>query len=219
MLDSLARATSDRLRHGRVRAIPRAQRGHEFVACGWARFTRASEPSAFRPYLALVTNLRDVHGNLLVEPANDCVFLWRTLERGEPGFVWVSGQPFEPDPHQALLGAIGATVNHPERMAEALIAHIRDLAGRNRAVGRGVLLNSLPRAAVRPEGPGTLVLAAGPLADTPTFLSVSRDASDPVQCGPIVVSGTGTIMSGFVADPRGSVPGFPPVVDPGGAES
>jgi hypothetical protein len=208
VLEALARATTGRLHHGRMRSIPRAQRGHEFVACGWARFTTTSEPTTFRPYLALVTNLWDAQGNLLRAPADDAVLLWRVLEREEPGYVLVSGQQFAPNVLQTLIADIGAAVN-AEHMADVLISHIRRFADRNTAVGRGVLLSSLPRAAIQPAEQGMIVLASGPMADLPTFLSVSPDASDPVQYGPIVVSIRGGIASGFVGGPPGSIPGFP----------
>jgi len=209
VLDALADATSERLHHGRVQRLPRAWRGHEFAAGGWARFIRSSEPASFRPYLALVTNLRDARGEPLEAPADDCVVLHQDLLPGQQGRFCVSGQQFEPNARRELEKDLGSAVGVPRRMADVLVGHIRRFAETNSTVGRGVLLNSLPRAAVVPADQGMLVLAAPPLANAPTFFSVSPDSNDPVQYGPIAVAAGGGIVSGFTGGPVGSIPGFP----------
>src|SRR4051794_20829200 len=50
ILEHIARKATERLQHHLCASLPTVQRGHEFVACGWAHFLDF-EPGEFRPYV------------------------------------------------------------------------------------------------------------------------------------------------------------------------
>jgi hypothetical protein len=200
ILKAVTVAATARLKHPLYRKLPPAMRGHEFAACGWARFP-STQMKEFRPYIAFVTNLRDADGQLRSMPGDECQFVWGELTPDQPGAVWVSGQQLATEQHAQLLNDIAAAAPDLQAMGIVLIAHIRNAAADNDAIGRGVLLNCLPRGAVREGDLSTMLIAGGPMEDTPTFFYVPANESELRQYGPIIVSPSGGIMSGFVAGP------------------
>jgi hypothetical protein len=74
------------------------------------------------------------------------------------------------------------------RAAEVLVTAARDVAGRNEAVGRGLLISVLPRKAVPVQV--RLQLGAPVFSDDQaTFVHLPADSGDPVLRGPDVACG------------------------------
>jgi hypothetical protein len=209
LLEAVAVATNMRLNHGRIRSLPQDQRGHEFVACGWARFP-TTQMKTFSPYIAFVTNLRASDGTLLARPADRCTFIWGALEPEKPGEVWVSGQQLEETQEATMLSEIAQAAPNMADIGAILISHIRIAASKNPAIGRGVLLNALPRGAIREGDDGFFILMNGPMQDTATCFYVPAESDELCQYGPIVVSPSGGVFSGLIAGPAGAHPDLPP---------
>jgi hypothetical protein len=198
ILDAVTEAATERLNSPRLRRLPSAVRAHEFVACGWACLPLQNR--GFTPYLAVITNMRGPEGGLRSVPADRFEQRWESLQPDQDFSVVTSGQQLSaPDGHALVRDVAGAGPDLRE-LGAVLIHHIRKAAATNRTVGRGVLLNSLPRKAIRPGDEG-FVLAAGPLDETATFFSVPADGNDPCQYGPIAVAASGMVLSNFTAGP------------------
>jgi hypothetical protein len=68
-------------------------------------------------------------------------------------------------------------------------------------VGRGLLVNVLPRASVVPDTAESLVLLGPPIPDQQTFLYLPSEQGEPgVSYGPAYV-GDGMVMAGFTVRP------------------
>lgn len=208
LLEALNTATSARLNHGRIRSISPALRGHEFVACGWAHFP--SSPGSFSPYVAFVTNLRARDGKLLDAPAERCIFTWGELQAEQPGSVWISGQQLQATQEKTMLDEIARAGPDMAAIGAILISYIRLAASTNTAIGRGVLLNAIPRGAVRIGDDGVFLLMSGPLEGRATCFYVPADSQELQQYGPIIVSPSAGVFSGLTAGPAGSHPDLPP---------
>jgi hypothetical protein len=85
-------------------------------------------------------------------------------------------------------------------------SQIRDVADRADGVGKGLMINRLPRTSLT-TSPEVIALAGGPQGDAQTFLYVPPSGETAVQLGPVSTCGT-EIMSGFRAEP------LPPGTDP-----
>jgi hypothetical protein len=215
ILEALAEATTARLNHGRVRSLPRAQRAHEFVGCGWARLP-STQMKEFSPYISLITNMRARDGTLLSEPADHAEMMWSALQPEEPGGVWIVGQQLGAEHHEQLLSDVATAAPNLPAIGSVLIEHIRRAATHNTAIGRGVLLNALPRSAIHPGDAGFMLMIGPPMQSASCF-HVSADSTDPCQYGPIVVSPSGGMFAGLTAGPPDAL-GFPPDQAAGGAD-
>jgi hypothetical protein len=193
----LAKAANREFERRRLRG-----RRQAFVAVGWARFADAEAVDDFRPYFAAVSNFMDEEGRLLRHPHEFSLFA-RVLQPDECGFfvpIGVRLPKAEQDATIRRLAQVDARRLGPEGFMQVLADEVRRVASINERVGRGMLLNVLPRGAIRPVALGGITLAGGPVADQPTFLYVAPDDTQRVQYGPIVVTG-GSVMSGFTAGP------------------
>jgi hypothetical protein len=171
---------------------------HAFVAVGWARFSSA--PEDFRPYLACISNFHDAEGNEL-DSVRETFGLWiRALGEDEGGFLWPAGQRLEPGVREALLAEVSEADRQrsPQLLVEALGESVRAIAGRNEYVGKGLMINVLPRTSLR--GDGHMAVAGPPVSDTQTFLYVPPTGRNAVQLGPVATCG-GMVLSDFRASP------------------
>lgn len=130
------------------RRISPTLRLHEFAGVGWARFP-ALEISTFTP----VSHDRDEHAKSRWEQASRgcrCVHNDAFPVLGDEPFALLpSGIELADSELNDLQSGILATLDEPEVMLGLLIGHMRGIADRHPAVGRGLLVNSLPRRAIR----------------------------------------------------------------------
>lgn len=116
-------------------------------------------------------------------------------------FVNWAGQELE-EPEKALLDGLKrgdpSSREFGEHAVGVMVAIVRSVAERNELVGRGLLINCLPRWAIRPGDSSTFVLASGPLAENLTFLYLPADRDDAVIRGPRYVC-EGRQMANFRA--------------------
>jgi hypothetical protein len=85
----------------------------------------------------------------------------------------------------------------PSDVGQCLVQFVRDVAERNRAVGPGVLLSAIPRAAVlEPSG---MTIAAMPDAISATFKYFPEGSAEGIDKGPEVVGLGGSRMKDFLA--------------------
>jgi hypothetical protein len=126
-------------------------RGHSFVAVGWARFRDESD---FSPYLACVSNLyATTDATSLNRPADEFAFWYRRLNPSEGGFFLAEGRRFSSQEQSAMvqqLGALDSAFPGPDAVVQALVDKIRALADDDELIGKGVLVNVLPRASIVP---------------------------------------------------------------------
>jgi hypothetical protein len=178
------RATAAVRRPRIARAIPPHLRRHAFVGTGWARFDGRGE---MVPYIAQVHNfpaLKDENA-----PATDRfgVAILRLPEGEKQIFASWMGQELE-EPETALLEELKRgdprSREYGDHAARVMVRIVRSVANRNEFVGRGLLINSLPRWAIQPGEAGTLLLASGPMSEQLTFLDLPHDKHDPVIRGP-----------------------------------
>lgn len=181
----------------RIGRIEPALRRHAFVAAGWARF---AGDSGFSPYLALISNFHRA-GNELEEATDTFELAIRRLERGEGGHVMPIGARLSQPERDALTQRLAQHDSNAEALTAILIEEIRRVARENETVGRGMLINSLPRASITAGQFGGVTLLSGPMEDTQTFLYLPPEDEQPTHhYGPTVVCG-GTLMSNFTVTP------------------
>jgi len=201
MLAQLALRATDEFLTPRIQNLAEAVRRQTFVAVGWARF--GDEPD-FSPYLGLVSNMHAPDGQPLETPDPQFAFLYRRLEPSEAGHFASFGQTFDSAEEAAMiqqLGALDSAFPGPDAIIQALVDKMREKAAENSLVGPGMLINVLPRAAIRPGQEEHTALLGPPTPDQQTFLYVPSDPDAPwVAYGPVVTCG-GMIMSGFTVSP------------------
>jgi len=190
------RATAAMGRPRIVRGIPPWLRRHAFVGVGWARFDGKGD---MVPYVVQIHNhsapgqQKPVH--------HEFGYAIHHLPSGDkPIFVnWV-GQGLGPEEHrlEELKRGDPSSKEFGPYAAGVLVEIIRAVAARNRLVGRGVLVNALPKWAIRPGSRETVLLADAPLWEQLTFLHLPSDSKDPMVRGPLYVC-EGRRMSGFQA--------------------
>jgi hypothetical protein len=201
--DALVAAIADRAtaaaRRPRIaRGIPPHLQRHAFVGTGWARFDGRG---GMAPYIVQIHNFpsatdreasaKDEFGvaiNRLPEGENQIFVNWvgQELDESEKALL---EELRRGDPRSREFGDHAAGV-----MAEI----IRTVAERNELVGRGLLINSLPRWAIHPGDTGTILLASAPAAEHLSFLHLPHDTNDPVLRGPRYVC-EGRQMANFQA--------------------
>jgi hypothetical protein len=100
-----------------------------------------------------------------------------------------------------LTGELAAAdrVRDPDALINSMGWQIRDVADRVAGVGKGLMINRLPRASLT-ASPRSLRLAVGPQKDAQTCLYVPPSGETAVHLGPVSTCGAG-IMSGFRAEP------------------
>jgi hypothetical protein len=201
--DAVVAAIAERatlaLRRPRIaRGLPPHLRRHAFVGAGWARFDGAG---GMVPYIAQIHNFTSSTDP--EAPARDefGVAILRLPDGEKPIFVNWMGQELG-EPERALLEKLKrgdpASREYGEHAAGVMVEVVRSLAETNELVGRGLLINSLPRWAIHPGDTATFLLASGPVADQLTFLHLPHDRDDPVIRGPRYVC-EGRQMANFQA--------------------
>jgi hypothetical protein len=178
------RATAAMKRPRIARGIPAHLRRHAFVGAGWARF---KGENSMAPYIAQIHNfpespdhkapVADEFGVAVLRlPAGDKqIFVnWIGQELDEPARVLLD-ELKRKDPRSREYGAYAAGV---------MVRIVRAVAARNELVGRGLLVNSLPRWVIHPGETATFLLAGGPTAEQLTFLHLPHDQDNAVIRGP-----------------------------------
>jgi hypothetical protein len=179
---------------------------HAFVAAGWARFvdqptSETAKPHEFRPYLACISNFHGPDGHEL-DAVSDAFSIWlRVLQSGEGGFVWDAPHHLSRSETDRLAAELSAAdgARSVKSLAGSLADQILAVADRDSGVGRGLMINVLPRKALG-QVPGIMAVAGGPMADSQTFLYVPPSGDTTIQLGPVTTCGGG-ITSGFRAEP------------------
>jgi hypothetical protein len=196
-----------------ARGVPAHQRRHAFVGTGWARFDGSDDMA---PYIVQIHNFpHSAESSVDAEDAFGVAVL-RLPSQERPIFVnWVGQELGEPE--RALLPKLRRrdprTREYGRFASDVLVDVVRSVAARNPLVGRGLLINALPRWAIHPGDPTTFLIAGDPAADELTFLCLPHDQDDPVLRGPRYVC-EGRQASGFEA----SVPTAHEIGDIGSAE-
>jgi hypothetical protein len=127
-----------------------------------------SELKVFRPYLAVVSNFRDDAYRVLPEPQSK--FQLRFGQLRDDFSVLLGGQGLEEAHEQEFRADVAGTGGNLEAIADLLVHHIREAADRNSAIGKGVLLTVLPRAAVvEGDASSLLRMGGGRIDKVPTF--------------------------------------------------
>ncbi len=167
LLDCLAAKASERLNHPLYKQLDPGWLAHEFAICGWATFPD-SDLKEFRPYFAWVSNIRAEDGSPLWQAARDISMGFFQLKPPDDFPLILSGQTLEAEHERELREDIANTRGNLTRIADLLIHHVRRAADHNDAIGKGLLLNILPRTAESSRelwcnGPaGTSLIPPGP---------------------------------------------------------
>jgi hypothetical protein len=191
-----------------TRLFATAYRGqaHAFVCAGWAHFgtdpkADSAGPGDFTPYLATISNFHGPDGSQLGEVADRFAVWVRRLESDQGGFTFAAPAHFGRHEIDALSSQLAAADHErsPLVLAEIMAAAVRSVAEQNSEVGKGLMVNVLPRAALQ-AGPGFFALAAPPMDDVQTFLYVPPSGQGVVQLGPVTTCGNG-VLSDFQSGP------------------
>jgi hypothetical protein len=156
--------------------LPRRERAieHALVGVGWGRLVPGAP---LEPFCCTISNRIGADGSRL--PTVRRAFgMWCEILRDRPFGFYEAGQPLLPAEKTRLKRVIGQAVARkpsPGPVGRLLGEQVRSVAARNEAVGRGLLLNSLPR----PSENGPQDLRVGPPARPhATFLYVPEGATD-----------------------------------------
>jgi hypothetical protein len=197
LLNDLTERATTQFRKPRYRGQP-----HAFVAVGWARFSPESDD--YRPYLACISNFHNANGSELDAVSSTFNFWAHVLQEDRGGFLWTAGQRLESDEQDALVSELSEADRQraPELLIQAMGDTVRALAERNKFVGKGLMINVLPKASLSGSG---LIAAGPPLHHDQTFLYVPPEGVSAVQLGPVATCG-GTVISDFRSAPLDHVP-------------
>lgn len=179
---------------------------HAFVCAGWAHFVdeptdRQAEQDEFTPYMATISNFHGPAGTQL-SAVSDKFSIWiRKLDRSEGGFTFAAPAHFDPPELNALCSQLASAdrARSSLALAEIMGEAVRGVAERNPNVGKGLMVNVLPRAALGTV-PGFMALAGPPMDDTQTFLYIPPSGEGVVQLGPVTTCGE-TVLADFRAEP------------------
>ena len=178
------RATAAMKRPRIARGIPAHQRRHAFVGVGWARF---KEEDAMTPYIAQIHNFPQSSNHQTAAADEFGVTILRLPPGDKQIFVNWIGQELD-DPARRLLDELKRgdpqSRAYGSYAAGVMVDIIRTVAANNEFVGRGLLINSLPRWAIHPGETTTFLLASGPTNEQLTFLHLPHDQRDAVIRGP-----------------------------------
>ncbi|HWM62754.1 MAG TPA: hypothetical protein VNP96_02045 [Solirubrobacterales bacterium] len=181
-----------------ARGIPAHLRRHAFVGIGWARF---DGQGGMVPYIVQVHNFPAEAGEDAAAK-EEFGYAIQHLPEGEKSiFVSWVGQELHAA-EKAMLEDLNRgdprSKEYGPYAAEVLVGIVRAVAARNEFVGRGLLINALPKWAIHPGSTETLLLAGGPMWENLSFLHLPSDDDDPVVRGPRYVC-EGRQMSNFQA--------------------
>lgn len=201
--DAVVAAIADRastaMKRPRIaRRIPAHQRRHAFVGVGWARF---KGEDSMAPYVAQVHNFPESRDPKAPVADEFDVAILRLPAGDKQIFVNWMGQELD-EPAKALLdelkGGDPRSREYGSHAAGVMVEIVRTVAASNELVGRGLLINSLPRWAIHPGERATFILASGPTDQELTFLHVPHDQDNAVIRGPRYVC-EGRQMANFQA--------------------
>jgi hypothetical protein len=192
------RATAAMKRPRIARGVPPHQRRHAFVGAGWARFKGEDRMA---PYIAQIHNFpQSSDSDAPVEDEFGVVIL-RLPVGDKQIFVNWMGQDLD-DPAKALLNELKRgdprSREYGVHAAGVMVEIVRTVAASNELVGRGLLINSLPRWAIHPGQAEIVLLASGPIDQELTFLHLPHDDDQAVIRGPRYVC-EGRQMANFQA--------------------
>ena len=108
--------------------------------------------------------------------------------------------------------AVGRTRGQPAAVAELFATIIRDVARTNGAVGRELLIGSLPRSSVPAD---VLMLTEDVDWSGPVFLHIPSDDKSPYMCMPTAIGGGAIFTGGMVTFGGAALPNKTDVCDQG----
>jgi hypothetical protein len=181
-------------------------RAHAFVGAGWGRFNphdpdAPGEPHKFQPYVPLISNFHDSSGEEQTT-VSDTFSVWvGALQEGKGGvFVFEAPRHLSPDEKTRLIAELAYANRARDRdaMVNAMAGAVIAVAERDEGVGKGLMINCLPRSSLG-SPPRIMALASMP-SDAQTFLYVPPSGDTVVQLGPVTTCGGG-ISKDFRAEP------------------
>jgi hypothetical protein len=197
VLSRLAEASTRALKSGHIRPIPPQLRRHAFVATGWARFDGEERSE---PYVAYVSNYhRLVDEQVTVLGLAEPEFNWfyRRLEPDDAGYVETLGGLARSE-LSPLIDQLKTVGSDAVAMIDVLVGAVREESRRRESVGRGVMVNVLPRSAIPTDSREFTVLSNVVAADHLSFVSLSHNNAVDGSYGPVIV-GEEAIFSDFRA--------------------
>jgi len=185
-----------------LRALrPGAERRLALVGVGWSDEPRM----ALRvPLHVWTSNSMGPDGEWRADIGGEFKAHSKRLAAGMPFSLMISGVGLDETPRAQLYAQLAihiGTSNDPEATAVILIDAIRAQAGRDDAVGRGVMVNTLP---ITPGPPQEIVLVAGPpRLDVRTFTYIPEGEYEGRLLGPLIVASNGSQIEDIVAEGPG----------------
>jgi hypothetical protein len=181
-----------------ARGIPAHQRRHAFAGVGWARF---KGEDSMEPYIAQIHNFPQPPNEQAPAADEFGVAISRLPAGDKQIFVNWLGQELD-EPAKALLDELKRgdprSREYGLHAAGVMVEIVRTVTDSNEFVGRGLLINSLPRWAIHPGQTETFLLAGGPTDEQLTFHHLPHNQNDAVIRGPRYVC-EGRQMANFQA--------------------
>jgi hypothetical protein len=146
-----------------ARVGPKSKR-HAFVGAGWQQ----SSAGGFEPFVGVISNAQKPDGTWHEWPKPEFEIGLHRLGAGEPFGLHSSGQPADPELKAAARALLKIGAQDPARIASLLATAVRTVAGRNRAVGAGLIAVILPRAEAA-TGSGVSIQGFLPSPSDPTI--------------------------------------------------
>jgi hypothetical protein len=143
LLGAVAQRATRYFEGPRISRFSAEMRRHAFVGVGWARFDGEDDVS---PYLALVSNFHDPEdGTELAEARPAFGLSMRRLEPGQGGHVMPVGYPLPQSEIDELSGRLAGADADDIALVAVLADKVREAAAASELVGRGLLVNVIPR--------------------------------------------------------------------------
>jgi hypothetical protein len=182
------------------------ERAHAFVGVGWTD----ADVHARIPFIVSLANSIEEDGRWREPPGDQFLRHRQTLGPHDPLLLFVSPPLLTDEAVGHLAARIGSHLqdsDDPAPVGRMLIQAIRDEADTpGSVVGKGVMLNNLPRAPGPPSG-DVMLIGGLPQRDVRTFTYVPAGVWEGRYLGPLVVSSDGSQMSNFVASGSDITPG------------
>jgi hypothetical protein len=170
------------------RALPPyvEERSHAFVGVGWT----ADEIQSRVPFIVCLSNSIGHDGEWLARPGTDFHMHRETLRPPDPISLFVA----PPLPSDEAVGHLAARIgsrlresDDPAPVARMLIQAIRDEAETNSDVGKGIMVNCLPRAPGPPTGDVMLIegCRSTMCVRSPTSLTASGKVNISARCSSV----------------------------------
>jgi hypothetical protein len=181
------------------RALPETDgnRGLAFVGSGWTPGTFAER----RPLFTWLSNIHGSEGDQLGETQDQFAVGERVLGAGRGYDLQIAGM--QPGPnvleqfHREIRSGVEES-DEPERVGRLIVDFVRRAAASNSRIGKGVMLNNLPRAPGPPTGEIFLV-GKVPDLEVRTFTYIPENGYEGRYLGPLVVGSGGIAMGNFQA--------------------